>query len=226
MIVQKESSLLFVVFSVLALATILNFNSVYTTNGQFRSITLSQVFEQDVLGQSVPQDFIVKNTTTSNIVKPEETFYRQGIISSFKSNPNETAQVAPILPHRSDGMIYSGVLTFSATSPVEIGFLNRINIDNSTLSHIINQFGKTSPHWIDLASSSIHNLTKPTLQIIGGIQPEYGPSTPYYSASIPFVSGGVGLWSPVGEPFLVSYQLSAKLVQPETVNNIALNNTE
>ena len=88
----------------------------------------------------------------------------------------------------------------------------------------MNQFGKTSPNWIDFASS-IHNLTKVTPQIISAIQPEYGSSTPYYSASIPFVASGVGLWSPADIPFLVSYQLSAKLVHPETVNNVVLNHT-
>ncbi len=123
-------------------------------------------------------------------------------------------------------MIYSGVLTYSATSPVEIAFLSKINIDNATLSQIIDQFGKSSPHWIDFASLSIHNLTQTTPQIVGGIQPEYGTSTPYYSASIPFVESGVGFWSPVDKPFLVSYQLSAKLVYPETINNIVLNYTK
>jgi hypothetical protein len=223
----KETSLLVVIFSVLTLGTTLSSDSSYITNTHIKSITFSQIFDQNALGQSVPQDFTAKRSSTNYTDNPEETFYRQGIISSFKSGPNETAQVAPILTHRSDDMIYSGVLTYSSTSPVEIAFLNKINIDNSTiLSQIVNQFGKSSPHWIDLASSSIHNLTKTTPQIIGGIQPEYGTSTPYYSASIPFVSGGVGLWSAVGEPFLVSYQLSAKLVHPEIVNHIALNSTE
>lgn len=39
-----------------------------------------------------------------------------------------------ILPHREDGASYSGVLTFTATEPVEIGFSHRLHVDNSTLS--------------------------------------------------------------------------------------------
>jgi len=221
----KQSLVLTCALSILVLGTFAGYGSLYTNNDHTKSIIFSSAYDQTALGQSVPQDITADNATTINSKKLEDTIYRQGIISSFKSGPNETAQVAPILPHRSDGMIYSGVLTYSATGPVEIGFLNKINTDNSTLSQIINQFGKSSPHWIDFASLSIHNLTKKTPQIIGGIQPEYGSSTPYYSASIPFVSGGIGLWSPVGEPFLVSYQLSAKAVQPEIANNILLNGT-
>jgi hypothetical protein len=93
------------------------------------------------------------------------------------------------------------------------------------LSQIIYQFGESSPNWIDVASS-IHSLTESTSPIIGGIQPDYGPSTSYYSASIPFVVSGVGLWSPGDKPFLVSYQLSANVVQPEIVNKIDFNDTK
>ena len=43
---------------------------------------------------------------------------------------------ASIFPHREDGASYTGVLTFTATKPVEIGFSHRLHIDNSTLSQI------------------------------------------------------------------------------------------
>lgn len=60
------------------------------------------------------------------------------MILSSKSGPNETGQVALLLPHRASGMIYSGVLAYTASSSVEIGFLSRSNIDNSTLKLSIN----------------------------------------------------------------------------------------
>ncbi len=221
-----KSSLLMFNFSIFVLGTIIGYGLLYPSNDHIRSISYLQIFDQTVLGQSVGHNLTNNETTTFHTDESEETFYRQGLVSSFKSGPNETSQVAPILPHRSDGMIYSGVLTYSATSPVEIAFLSKINIDNTTLSQIIDQFGKSSPQWIDFASLSIHNLTQTTPQIVGGIQPEYGTSTPYYSASIPFVAGGVGFWSPVDKPFLVSYQLSANLVQPEIVNKIDFNDTQ
>ena len=43
---------------------------------------------------------------------------------------------ASILPHREDGASYAGVLTFTATKPVEIGFSHRPHVDDSTLSQL------------------------------------------------------------------------------------------
>jgi hypothetical protein len=226
MLAKIKSSLLIFTFSIFVLGTIIGYGLLYPSNDHIKSISYLQIFDQTALGQSVVDSLTNNDTTTVHTDELGETLYRQGIVSSFKSGPNETSQVAPILPHRSDDKIYSGVLTYSATSPVEIAFLSKINIDNDTLSQIIDQFGKSSPHWIDFASLSIHNLTQTTPQIVGGIQPEYGTSTPYYSASIPFVASGVGFWSPVDKPFLVSYQLSANLVQPEIVNKIDFNDTQ
>jgi hypothetical protein len=225
MLAKVKSSLLIFNFSIFVLGTIIGYGLLYPSKDHIKSVSYLQIFDQTALGQSVADSLTNNETTTVHTDESGETLYRQGLVSSFKSGPNETSQVAPILPHRSDDKIYSGVLTYSATSPVEIAFLSKINIDNSTLSQIIDQFGKSSPHWIDFASLSIHNLTQTTPQIVGGIQPEYGISTPYYSASIPFIASGVGFWSPVDKPFLVSYQLSAKLVYPETINNIVLNYT-
>ena len=228
MLAKIKSSLLIFNFSIFVLGTIIGYGLLYPSDDHIKSISYLKIFDQTALGQSVAHNLANNETTTTAAYTDEsgETFYRQGLVSSFKSGPNETSQVAPILPHRSDDMIYSGVLTYSATSPVEIAFLSKINVDNTTLSQIIDQFGKSSPNWIDFASLSIHNLTQTTPQIVGGIQPEYGTSTPYYSASIPFVASGVGFWSPVDKPFLVSYQLSAKLVQPEIVNKIDFNDTQ
>ena len=47
-----------------------------------------------------------------------------------------SADVARILPYRSDGATYSGVITFTATAPVEIGFGHNLQIDNSTISQL------------------------------------------------------------------------------------------
>jgi hypothetical protein len=226
MLAKIKSSLIIFNFSIFVLGAIIGYGLLYLSNDHIKSVSYLQIFDQSALGQSVTHNLTNNETTTPHTDVSGETFYRQGLVSSFKSGPNETSQVAPILPHRSDNLIYSGVLTYSATSPVEIAFLSKINVDNTTLSQIIDQFGKSSPHWIDFASLSIHNLTQTTPQIVGGIQPEYGTSTPYYSASIPFVASGVGFWSPEDKPFLVSYQLSANLVQPEIVNKIDFNNTQ
>jgi hypothetical protein len=190
----------------------------YNTNSQF--------LLQKALAQPAAMDSNASNTITPppfNNTGEEGTILRQGVISSSQSGQNDTSQVALILPHRPDGKIYTGVLTYSASSPVEVGLLNRVFVDGDTLSHIKSIYGKSIPNWIDNASSH-HNLGESATQIISGIKPDYGTSTPYFSASIPFVAGGVGLWSPVSEPFLVSYQISAKLGQPEVFNDFNTTN--
>ena len=73
---------------------------------------------------------------------------------------------------------------------------------------------------------SLKIVSKKGLQVISGINPNYGTSTPYYSASIPFVANSVALWSQTGNPFIAAYQVSAKLAQPEIVNNVEVKNTK
>ena len=85
--------------------------------------------------------------------------------------------------------------------------------------------GLTS-HWIRDIPLSQHNLNQTGLQVILGINPSYGTSTPYYSASTPFVANSIGLWSQTGTPFINAYQVSAKLAQPEIVNNVEVKNTK
>lgn len=83
------------------------------------------------------------DTATSN----EKTIVHQGLIASspsplIKPRPNEQLQNAIILPTRNDGSIYKGVLTFTATKPVEVTFNHRIPIDNTTLSQLdMQKFG-------------------------------------------------------------------------------------
>ena len=165
-------------------------------------------------------------TTNSTV---EKDILQQGMITSSQARQNETSQLAVILPHRADGKSYTGILTFSASRPVEVGLLQRVSIDNDTLSKIdLQKFGETFPNWIRDISTQ-HKLDNNTaMQIISSIIPDYGISTPFFTASIPFVANGVALWSSSGEPFITSYQISAKLGQPEIVNDIEIttNNTK
>ena len=83
-------------------------------------------------------------TATSN----EKTVVHQGIIASspspqVKPMPNEHLQSVVILPFRTDGSIYRGVLSYTATKPVEVTLEHRIPIDNTTLSQLnVQKHGK------------------------------------------------------------------------------------
>ncbi len=49
----------------------------------------------------------------------------------------ENPHSVTILPNKPDGTIYTGIVTFTATKPVEVGISHRLPIDNSTFSNLI-----------------------------------------------------------------------------------------
>ena len=210
-----------------------SFYAITTINNSDSSSRNNQLILQTAQAQSsgavettLDNTFDMGVTTNSTV---EKDILQQGMITSSQARQNETSQLAVILPHRADGKSYTGILTFSASRPVEVGLLQRVSIDNDTLSKIdLQKFGETFPNWIRDISTQ-HKLDNNTaMQIISSIIPDYGISTPFFTASIPFVANGVALWSSSGEPFITSYQVSAKLGQPEIVNDIEIttNNTK
>ena len=156
------------------------------------------------------------DTATSN----ETTILHQGIIASekptqIKTSPNETIQVVTILPFRTDGSIYKGVLTYTATKPVEVTFGHTISIDNTTLSQLDTQ--KHGNLFVRHLTANVEgNISAPSKII-----PDYrgGSSSPYFSASIPFVASQVVLRSNVG-PFIAAYEVSADIVQPKIIKHL------
>ena len=73
----------------------------------------------------------IDNTTLSG-----QTIAHRGIASSEETThvilpPGIEPHSASILPHREDGASYAGVLTFTATKPVEIGFSHRLHANSS-----------------------------------------------------------------------------------------------
>jgi hypothetical protein len=154
------------------------------------------------------------DTATSN----ETTIVHQGIVTSSPSpqiipRPNEHLQTVVILPYRSDGSIYKGVLSFTATKPVEVTFNHRIPIDNTTLSELdMQKFGKLFVRHLTAFPGNI--------SAIGRIIPDYsGSSSPYFSASIPFVSSSVVLRTN-DEPFIAAYEVSADIIQPKIIKHL------
>jgi hypothetical protein len=155
------------------------------------------------------------NTATSN----EKTVVHQGIIASgpnpqIKPEPNEGRQSVVILPYRSDGSIYRGVLTYTATKPVEVTLSHRIPIDNTTLSQLnVQKHGKL---FVRHLTAFPGNISAPSRII-----PDYrgGSTSPYFAASIPFVASSVVLRTN-GEPFIAAYEVSADIVQPKIIKHL------
>ncbi|MGB8025478.1 MAG: hypothetical protein WCF06_14325 [Nitrososphaeraceae archaeon] len=154
-------------------------------------------------------------TATSN----EKTVVHQGIIASgpnpqIKLEPNEDLQSAVILPYRSDGSIYRGVLSYTATKSVEVALSHRIPIDNTTLSQLnVQKHGKL---FVRHLTAFPGNISAPSRII-----PDYrgGSTSPYFSASIPFVASSVILRTN-GEPFIAAYEVSADIVHPQIIKHL------
>jgi hypothetical protein len=153
-------------------------------------------------------------TTTSN----EKTVVYQGLIASspsrqVKSLPNEHLQTIVILPFRSDGSIYKGTLTFTATKPVEVSLSHRIPISNTILSRLdMQKYGKL---FVRQLTAFPGNLTSPSRII-----PDYrGSISPYFSASLPFVASSVTLRTN-GEPFIAAYEVAADIVKPTIIEHL------
>ena len=148
----------------------------------------------------------------------ETTILHQGIIASGKPSqirtlPNETIEVVTILPLRDDGSIYKGVLTYTATEPVEITLGHVIAVDNATLSQLDKEkYGNLFLR--HLAGNVEGNISAPSRII-----PDYkGSASPYFSASVPFVASSVVLRT--NEPFIAAYEVSADIVQPEIITHL------
>ena len=125
----------------------------------------------------------------------------------------EEQQRATILPLRQDGSIYTGVLTFTATEPVNVVVLNMQTL-NETERAILNATEDG-----DLGTLTTAPLNNDTSLVISSITPSYGDSgSP--SASIPFAGNALWLHTPGGAPFAASYAVSAQVLQAETMNNI------
>ncbi len=122
-----------------------------------------------------------------------------------------------ILPHRDDGASYKGVLTFTATEPVDIGIGHRVPLDNSTFSQIESEeIGElfTAKH-NDKGELGVPGIVSAPSRIT----PDYGINPPYFSASIPFAGSSLFLstMSDEYDPFVAVYEVSAEVVQPQDI---------
>jgi hypothetical protein len=169
------------------------------------------LIQKSTIGTNSYRNDINNNYTNGDIL-------HRGIISSEAGQPDQLkVQRTIILQHRQDGKDYTGILTFTASKPVEVLLGHRLNIDNNTLSKMdMKKLGNlflVNP----IHPNAGYVLSAPTV-----IKPDYKESSPpYYSASIPFVASSVVLRTLGGIPFIAVYEVYAHLGQPQVVYNIA-----
>jgi hypothetical protein len=138
--------------------------------------------------------------------------------------PYEKIQSIVILPYRNDGSIYSGVLTYIATKPVEVIIGYRVSMNDG-----VNISAMEKEKFGHLMLRNLTTLPG-NMSIPMHILPNYGgTSPPYFSASIPFVDGSVTIRRSNGDPFAAAYEVSANIIHPEIAryfeNTAAVTNT-
>ena len=142
---------------------------------------------------------------------------RQGTVTSDEVPlPGfEGQERATILPLRQDGSIYSGVLTYTATEPVNVVVLHVQNLNETeqTILNATEEDGELGP----LLTAALDNQTRIALTVIS---PDYGAS-PIPSASIAFAGNAVWLHTTEDTPFAATYAVSAQTLQPEMMNSIS-----
>jgi hypothetical protein len=155
-----------------------------------------------------------------NMTQPEigQTVTWQGTVSSFQDplKGHESHQVAVILPPREDQAVYSGVISFIASRPVEVVTLHDYTLGNVSIP---DEFGAV--------------MTAPTPWRQGGevatamMALDYPENTPTLSANVPFAGNALGLHTSNGDDFLATYTVVAQVLRATTMNNVesALNAT-
>ena len=154
--------------------------------------------------------------STSDLIETQkevDMIVRQGTVTSSQDPlpGHEGMQMATILPFRQDRIIYSGLLTYTSTVPVEVVTLNMQTL-NETEQDILNatddgEFGALFTSQLDDQTSLSSSY----------IIPSYAGS-PIPSASVPFVGNAVWLHTIDGTPFTATFAVNA-LVLPSQIQN-------
>jgi hypothetical protein len=146
-------------------------------------------------------------TPTAAVQEPpvNQNFVRQATVASAQDPLREGEQLAFILPPRSDGAVYSGVLTYTASKPVDVVVLHNYDPQNTT--SVPEEYGT--------------ELTSPLPGGGGNIaltqfQPPYTEG--FNSASVPFTGNGLALHTTEEGPFTATYTVNAFATQPESAN--------
>jgi plastocyanin len=173
------------------------------------------LFDNSLLANAQSPQGITSQPVTQQ--QEEETIIRQGTVTSSQDPllGHEEHQMATILPFRPDGTIYEGILTYTATEPVEVVILN-IQILNETEQQVLNAT-EDDGEFGTLLTSQLDNQTS---LAISYITPEYGDS-PAPSASIPIAGNAVWLHTLSGEPFAATFASSAQVLKSEIRNNVS-----
>jgi plastocyanin len=179
------------------------------------------LFDNSLIANAQSPQGITSQLVTQQQQEEAESIVLQGTVTSSQDPlpGHEEHQRATILPFRQDGVIYSGVLTYTATEPVEVVVLNLQTL-NETERAILNAT-EDDGGFGTLVTSQLDDQTSLSISYI---TPPYGDS-PAPSASIPFAGNAVWLHTLSGEPFAATFVVGAEVL-PTQIQNSINNSTE
>ncbi len=207
---------------ILIFVSIITITLLITTHSSDKELDQLQALAQLINTESNNNNSSAISEKISNLsaASPGQTIFYRGIEASKEpvhvnfSQQGEQHQTLNILPHRDDGASYRGILTFTATEPVDVGIGHRVPWGNSSFSKIeseeISELFKVTHN--DKGELGVPGIVSAPSRIT----PDYGINPPYFSASIPFVGSSLFLSTMSGEyePFVAVYDVSADIIQP------------
>ena len=148
-----------------------------------------------------------------NMTQPEigQTIAWQGTVSSFKDplKGHESHQVAVILPPREDQAVYSGVISFIASKPVEVVTLHDYTLGNMSIPDKFGVVMKAPTPWREGGEVATAMMAL-----------DYPKNTPTFSANVPFAGNALGLHTTNGDQFVATYTVVAQVLKANTMNNV------
>jgi hypothetical protein len=149
----------------------------------------------------------------SNMSQPEtgQTIAWQGTVSSFKDplKGHQSHQVAVILPPREDQAVYSGVISFIASKPVEVVTLHDYTLGNMSIPDKFGVVMKAPTPWREGGEVATAMMAL-----------DYPKNTPTFSANVPFAGNALGLHTTNGDQFVATYTVVAQILKANTMNNV------
>ena len=181
-------------------------------------VIASSQFSQQAIAQGGGN--VTKTPTTQKSTSPSpprepplaKSFVWQGTVSSVQDplKGHEKHQAAIILPPRKDGAVWTGVLTYTASRPVEVVVLHLYDVKNTT----------KIPKDFSTELIAPAPFGKPGQEVaITLIKPDYSDS-PAPSASVPFAGNVLVLHTLSGKKFTATYTVEAVAQKPVEVSNI------
>jgi hypothetical protein len=167
------------------------FSSSYQTSGQ-------QAFAQGQPQQQQGDLLVLQNTTTSI----------QDPVPGHSGH-----QLALVAPPREDGKIWSGVVTFTASKPVDVVVLHPYNKPQIVTTN--QSFGEPL---------NAPNPFAPGQNIAISVMTQH-TDEPIFAGSLPFAGTALAFHTTTGEPFTVSYTVDAEAKSATTTTTTGTNNT-